>query len=201
MKRINKTFADYEKEAHKKYLSSIGKKYWTKKREQEFYKKPSFKKNMSAAEIEINKQRKNRYENLRRAIKRYEKKDKLVVTPELERNRNIISKGQYFIQNEPVFGNNVKELQSLIDDGLINRIRVFDKTKKDNETESDNAKLIYKGGYNLNEALKKTKENFKGNNNFIIDVVIDGDQATIVVKAALISESKPKKQDDDNVQQ
>lgn len=201
MKRINKTFADYEKEAHKKYLESIGKKYWTKKREQEFYQMPSFKKNMSAAEIEINRQRKNRYENLRRAIKRYEKKDKLVVTPELERNKNIISKGQYFIENEPIFGNNVKELQSLIDDGLINRIRVFDKTKKDNETESDNAKLIYKGGYNLNEALKKTKENFKGNNNFIIDIVINGDEAKIVVKAALISESKPKKQDDDNVQQ
>ena len=75
---------------------------------------------------------------------------------------------------------------------MINRLRVFDKTKKDDETESRNAKQIYKGGYNLNDALRKAKEHFKGNNNFIIDVIINGDQATIIIKAALKSEQKSR---------
>ena len=158
-----KTYKDYEKQAHKKYLQKEGFKYWTKKREAEFYKKPTFKGKQTAEEVRVNKDRRNRQENVRRAVKRYKEKGKLVVTPTLDKHKKTLTKGEYFIKNEAIFGSNVKELQSIIDDGIINKIRVFDKTpKEEGETESKDAKLIFSGGINLNNALRKTKEHFKG---------------------------------------
>ena len=156
-----KNFAEYEKRQKKNFLNANGYIYMTKKREEEFYKLPSFKKGQTKEEKATNYDRRLRYNNRERARKRYTKKGGFVVTKSYEKNTNYLSRMAVYLENQMIFGDNIKELDELSQRPDIKRIEIYDGTiGKD--------KQLITSHPSIGMAVKFMKAHFEGEKNFQI---------------------------------
>jgi len=187
-KKTPKNFESYLSKLKKNFLKSEGRTYWTEKREEEFWKLPSFKKGQSKKEKALNKARRLRQSNLQRGEKRHTEKGTFVFTEDFVKHKKPFTptpptakkKTLILLENEMIFGDNFSILKQAAAKPNIKNIIVFDNTT----SKKGASKPQISFSQDIATAITDIKDNFDMWTNYDITAIEKDDNILIFVNGS-----------------